>query len=165
MVIFVTDHFSQKMKHTIDTTWLANPWYQGCIHFPHNVGDLIRIFRSSSKWRFPCSIKWSHKSPAPLILSIEPGIVIIFWAHRPNLFPTSFLLVSAVLGARHQPTTTQNIGAVIRRRKWPDKGIPILILEKEQSILLDQNSNNGMIVGSLSPFIDILMLFSFRRHL
>jgi hypothetical protein len=42
MVIFVTNYFSQKMKHTIGTRWRAT--YQGSIHFPHNIETLYKYF-------------------------------------------------------------------------------------------------------------------------
>jgi hypothetical protein len=42
------------------------------------------------KWRFSCPLKWSYKSPSPIMLTIEPITITIFLGHSPITFKQVF---------------------------------------------------------------------------
>ena len=97
----------------------------GCSCFPHmKFVELIWISYSFSKWRFSCS--WNgHIGSPPVMLTMEPGLIIIFWAHNPTsskyISPFWYLFLES-----HQITYHSNVGVLIR--KVTNKGSFTLLL-------------------------------------
>ena len=96
---FQLAHFSYDMTHASSTRWLANI-NQGFGCFPYifvahmNILLIIKV-------NTLVLIKWSYKVPT-IMLTLEPIMVIIFWAHISN---TCFFFVS--LWSHTKPHTTQ----------------------------------------------------------